>query len=95
MVPRIQIVSKLPRGLLHVIQHQLTLFQKWLDPLLSETNKHSQQLKGLRESLDGMVLSYKDAMQQLEKTKVEEARPLVQKPQRRKSGHRKKSDTYE
>ena len=85
----IQIVTKLPRVLLQVIHEQLKLFQKWLDPILSQSSKNSLQLKGQRESLVKMVGNYKASMSELDKTRVEEPdqvqrKSRIRKPRRRK-----------
>ena len=79
------------------VESQLKMFQKWLDPLLKETNKNSQQLKGMRESLDGVVRSYKKALYQMQTSKVEEAVEEDEDPDPKRKEHvrRKKPDGSE
>jgi hypothetical protein len=64
--PQFQVVTKLPRGLLNVIQHQFRMIETWLRPLTEESAKSNKELKELRATLDGVVLSYKNAMRELE-----------------------------
>ena len=66
-IPQVQVVTRLPRGLLQVIQQQFKLIQNWLYPILEKSNLHSKQMDEMRTTLEGVTRSYKNALQMLEK----------------------------
>jgi hypothetical protein len=69
--PRFQVVTRLPQGLLHVIRQQYKLMEAWLEPLWRTSARQGDDIQRLRTAMEGVSLSYKNALAELEKMKQE------------------------
>ena len=64
--PKIEILNRIPRSLLKVLQHQFDLMQGWMVPTLQATQEQSVQLQELRVRLDTCLDDYRQLIRRLD-----------------------------
>jgi uncharacterized protein YeeX (DUF496 family) len=70
---KVIVQHKMPRVVLDVVRGQFHLIQEWLRPMLEQTNGNGKQVERLRQSIDQVLVNYKDLKESLEDTKSKSA----------------------
>jgi hypothetical protein len=65
-VPKIQILNRVPREFMHVIQAQFRLMQSWVKPLERLSERSAQESESLRSAVDQAFAQYQQLIQRLE-----------------------------
>jgi len=66
-VPRIEIVNKVPQGMLFVLRQQYKMLETLFDPLLKRATDQSERFEEMQKRLEGLFLSYENLIQQIDK----------------------------
>ena len=65
MPQRIQVINKVPREFLEVINAQFAIMQSWLEPVIELARDSSANTRELKQTLDKAIAGYTDLVQKL------------------------------
>ncbi|MHC4886244.1 MAG: ATP-binding protein, partial [Planctomycetota bacterium] len=66
-MPKVEVVNKVPRGMLHVMQQQSKLLADMLTPLLERSVAQGVKLEDLQTHLDSTMLAYKNLIRTIDR----------------------------
>ncbi|MCP4682145.1 MAG: tetratricopeptide repeat protein, partial [Desulfobacterales bacterium] len=62
--PKVEVVSRIPKAILKIIQMQFDMMHTWMSPALNETYRQSDEIEKITEAINQLKVAYKGVIRE-------------------------------